>query len=485
MRIALAAALLAASALAAPHATAASLVNTLVIPGDATDPSGLTGGPNANRLGGFFSDLYFDRPTGTYYGLADRGPGGGVITYQTRVQRFGLTVNPTTGAISGFTPQTAPLFRDNLANFNGLNPRLLNGNAGILGRSLDPEGFVLARNGNFFVSDEYGPSVKEFRPDGTLVRTFTTPSNLLPRDSSGNLNFVDNRSVITTGRQDNRGFEGLAISPDGSKLYAMLQDPLVNEGASNDGRRSRNLRIVQFDTATGNATAQFIYQLEDRADINSRIPGTSNDFTATQQGRNIGISAIIALNDTQFLVLERDNRGVGVEDATGAAPVGSKRVFQIDIAGATDVSAISLAGANSLPSGVTPVSKTLVLDIAAELTAAGQIIPEKFEGLTIGPRLTSGLYSLLIGTDNDFSVTQTGGGTQFDVCSDGTQVAIGSACPSGAALIPSFLYAFTIDLPGYVPQLREVPAPAALGLFGAGLLGLMALRRRPGAPQAA
>lgn len=480
MRPALAAALLASTLLATP-AAAATLVNRLVVPGDATDGSGLTGGPNANRLGGFFSDLVFDRPTGAFYGLIDRGPGGGVIPYQTRVQRFGLTVDPATGAISGFTPQAAPLFRDQGGSFNGLNPALLNGSPGLLGRSLDPEGFVVARNGNFFVSDEYGPSVKEFRPDGTLVRTFTTPGNLIPREASGALNFVAGRGTIATGRQDNRGFEGLAISPDGSTLYAMLQAPLIEEGASNEGRRSRNLRIVAFDTATGVSTQQFIYRLEDRADINARIPGTADDFGPNAQGRNIGISAIVAINDTEFLVIERDNRGVGNEDPTGAAPVGSKRVFRIDISGATDVSAISLAGSNALPAGVTPVGKTLVLDIADALAQAGQIIPEKFEGLAIGPQLASGLYSLLIGTDNDFSVTQTGAGTQFDVCASttaSTQVTIGDPCPAGQALIPTYLYAFTIDLPGFVPQLREVPAPAALGLFGVALLGLAALRRR-------
>ena len=436
---------------------AASFVNSISIPGNATDLAN-TNNPsaNTNRLGGFGSDLYFDPNSNFYYGLVDRGPGGGVIPYQTRVQQFSLNVNQSTGAISDFVLQNTILLTKDGQSFNGLNPNLLNRDSSNLGKSQDPEGFVVAPNGNFYISDEYGPSVREFRPDGSFVREFTVPSNLVPKQSDGTINYVNGRPTITSGRQDNRGFEGLAMSPDGSKLYGLLQDPLVNEGDSNDGRRSRNVRMVEYDTATGQSTAQFIYQLEAIADINNRIPGTTNDFTATQQGRSIGISSVIAINDKEFFVIERDNRGIGVDDPTGINPVGSKRIYKIDITGATDVSNISLAGTSSLPGGIKAVAKSSnpFIDIAAALTQAGLTIPEKIEGVTIGPRLADGTYALIVATDNDFSVTQTGSGTQLDVCSNGMQVAIDSGCPNGSSLIPSLLYSFKADVSGYV---RPVP----------------------------
>ena len=75
---------------------------------------------------------------------------------------------------------------------------------------------------------------------------------------------------------------------------------------------------------------------------------------------------IIALDATRFLVLERDNRGMGIENSPApdnSGRVGSKRVFVIDITGATDVSSISLAGTNTLPANVTPFNKTLFFDI--------------------------------------------------------------------------------------------------------------------------
>ncbi|MBC7799008.1 MAG: PEP-CTERM sorting domain-containing protein, partial [Gemmatimonadaceae bacterium] len=98
------------------------------------------------------------------------------------------------------------------------------------------------------------------------------------------------------------------------------------------------------------------------------------------------------------------------------------------------------------------VRKSLFLDIAVALKAAGQPIPEKREGLTIGPRLADGRYALLIGTDNDYSVTQNGTGTQFNVCADATraeQVALEAACPTGLALIPTTLFSFQADIPGF------------------------------------
>jgi hypothetical protein len=265
---------------------APTFVNEIPLPGNATDlvPGA---GPNVNRLG-MFSDLYYHRSAGVFYGLSDRGPGGGLIPYGTRVQAFQLAVSPTTGTISNVAVTNTILFQTPGGQpFNGLNPTLLNGNPSNLGLSFDPEGFVIGANGSFFVSDEYGPSLYEFNKDGVLLRTFEYPSNVLPRDATG----PNYTATVTTGRQDNRGYEGVTVSPDGKALYAILQDPLQQEG-SLDGRRGQNVRIVKFDVATGKSTGQYIYQLESRADINARL---NDDFGANAQGRNIGVSSITAL----------------------------------------------------------------------------------------------------------------------------------------------------------------------------------------------
>lgn len=342
--------LLASAALLAPGSAGAtiSFVDYVAVPGGATDLSGQPSAFGGNRLS-FGSDLYYDASTRSFWGITDRGPGGGVIDFAPRMQNFSLNLS-STGKIGSFELKSSNLFRQDGQTFSGLNPGLLNGDSSILGKSFDSEGISRLKNGNFLVSDEYGPSIYEFTGDGNFVRAYKTPDNLLPRTANGTLNYVDGRGVITKGRQDNRGFEGVTVSADGKTAYAVLQDPLVNEGAQSDGRRSQNVRIVAFDTATGESTGQFIYQLESLSDINERVP--DDTFGNTAQGRNIGLSAVVALPNGKLLVLERDNRGFGVDDATAERDVASKRVYLVDLKGATDVSNLDLTGTSVLPAGV-------------------------------------------------------------------------------------------------------------------------------------
>lgn len=476
----------AATMTALPAAAAVTFAGSVDVAGGAPDLSTLGNAPNLNRLS-FGSDLIYNPGTQTYYGISDRGPGGGTIEWAPRIEAFKLAVNATSGAISGFDLiQTIEFRQSNGHVYSGLFPnRLPGGNSGTLGKSLDSEGIARLSNGHFIVSDEYGPSIYETDQNGKFIRAFTQPQNVIPK-AGATPEYVAGRPTITSGRQDNRGYEGVTLSGDGKTAWGILQDPLVNEGASNDGRRSRNTRIVQFDVATGVATAQYIYRLESIDDINARLPGTANDFGATNQGRSIGASSITWIGGTRFLVIERDNRGQGADILAGAGtplPVASKRVYLIDLAGATDVTNISLAGSNALPGGVTAVSKTLFLDFQAALEAQGLTLPEKLEGLAIGPRLAGGGFALLLATDNDFSVTQNGSGMQFDVCTDRTQVAIGSPCAGGATLIPSRLYSFAVtgaDAAGFAASLFAVPEPTTwvLMIGGFGLVGAAQRRQR-------
>jgi hypothetical protein len=124
------------------------------------------------------------------------------------------------------------------------------------------------------------------------------------------------------GKRTNRGFEGLAVSPDGRNAYAVLQSAALDEG----GGSGVFARIVKFDVLTGQAVAQYAYRME-----------------TAGQGR--GVSALVALGNDRFLVLERNNRGVGVGAELSPA---DKNVYAIDLAGATDVSNQRL-GATTLP----------------------------------------------------------------------------------------------------------------------------------------
>jgi hypothetical protein len=124
-------------------------------------------------------------------------------------------------------------------------------------------------------------------------------------------------------------------------------------------------------------------------------------------------------------------------------------------------------------------SPAVFLDLQLNTSLPNRKQAEKWEGLTIGPRLKNGDLILLAGNDNDYSVTQTGAGEQFDVYVDfndnfakcvldsqthckvnpATDDPINqnlAALPTGYQLLPGVLHAFrTSALAGYVEPNRH------------------------------
>ncbi len=455
------AALIISGAASAQNVANAVFANGLALDGALLDKSV---GSHFDRRVGFFSDIYYDGGSNSWWGLSDRGPGGGTLPYETRMQRFTLDVNASTGGISNFAIVETVKFNNGGAAMTGQAPSPTN----VLGKSFDPEGVVInPKTGTFLVSDEYGPSLYEFDRSGNMIRAFNTPANLIPRSAGGTANFADDTGN-TLGKRTNRGFEGLAISPDGRYAFAMLQSAMLNEGGGNGVFN----RIVKFDINTGTAVGQFAYKMDSAA-----------------QGR--GISALVALGNDKFMVLERNNRGIGVGATLATA---DKAVYQIDLTGATDVTNVTL-GALTLPAGVVAVAKgAKVIDLDADtLAALGNKSPEKWEGLAVGPKLNNGKYLVLAGTDNDYSVTQNASGAQFDVyyrMADADPFATSIQCPIGSVLgctgtltgdyklLPGVLHAYTADISGYVsPIAAPIPEPETYALMLAGL-GVVAWVRR-------
>lgn len=245
---------------------------------------------------------------------------------------------------------------------------------------LDAESIRVSRDGrSIYISDEYGPYVYQFdRSSGARLRAYKLPdkfgaANLSPQ---GNAEISGN----TSGRVANKGMEGLAITPDGRTLIGAMQSPLLQDGGT-DGPVTR---LVKIEVATG-ATREYGYQL-------TNIGSASKPKYPT-------ISDIVAVNDHQFLVDERDGKGLG-DDSVAAF----KRLYLIDLNGAQEVGAVSGA-ANLLPKAV---PKTLFLDVVTVLNAAGIAstdIPAKLEGVAFGPDVTvagSSRHTLFVANDNDY-----------------------------------------------------------------------------------
>lgn len=250
----------------------------------------------------------------------------------------------------------------------------------------DPESIRVSRDGeNVYITDEYGPFVYKFdRATGRRVRSYALPAKF----AVSNLSPVGDTEISgnTAGRVANKGMEGVAISPDGSFLYGVMQSPLIQDGGT-DGPITR---IVKIDVQTG-ATSEYAYQLD--------------NIGTVAKPKYPTISDIVAVNDHEFLLDERDGKGLG--DGSSAV---IKKIYHVDITGAADVSAIT--GAANL-AGKAP-AKVLFLDIVGNLTGHGftpTTIPAKLEGIAFGQDVTVNgavKHTLYVSNDNDFTATVGG-----------------------------------------------------------------------------
>src|SRR5499427_2334066 len=362
----------------------------------------LENGVPGNRLGGMGSSITY-AGCSKFLALPDRGPNAvpfnsaidDTVSYINRFQTLHLSLAPSDAGSA--LPFTLTPFVTRTTLLSSKSPLVYGSGGGLgvgsgapalnevhnthyfVGRSdnfdpsqlstdpadgrLDPEAIRVSNDGKtVFISDEYGPYIYQFdRRTGERVRSFKLPdkyavSHLSPvgaTEISGN----------TSGRVANKGMEGLAISPDGRMLVGIMQRPLIQDG----GTGGANTRIVTIDVRTG-ATHEYAYEFTNIGTAAKPKFGTASD--------------IVAINDHEFLVDERDGNGLG-DDSTAVF----KKLFRIDIAGAQEVSGIS--GAANLAGKANP--KTLFLDVVAALNAHGirsQDIPAKLEGLAFGPDIT-------------------------------------------------------------------------------------------------
>lgn len=95
---------------------------------------------------------------------------------------------------------------------------------------IDPEGLTRDADGNFWMCEEYRPSILKFSPSGKLIKrfvpknSFTAPQLAALDKKWGAGHLVANLPEEYRYRRPNRGFEGITFQ-DG-KIYATLQSPL-------------------------------------------------------------------------------------------------------------------------------------------------------------------------------------------------------------------------------------------------------------------
>ena len=372
-----------------------TLIGKGLIAGNLLDKSGLTGaicqaGSPANCVpqaifGGFGSDIAYTGHDNVFVAAPDRGPFDGLtdVPFADRVNFLHITTD-----VGAAFPNVRTTLLDTRLLRNEFGDRFV-GAAGafVAGNELatlrlDPEGIAVSATGTLFVSDEYGPNIFEFDRQGNIARRVALPSKFLIANPSAD----PNQELLgnAAGRQANRGMEGLAISPDGGTLFGIMQNALLQDNALTPGttdRASVNTRILVLDLASG-ATKEYVYVLD-----------------AFNRGQ--GVSEILAINDHEFLVVERDNRSN--LQTPPQAPT-RKKIYKIDLTGATDVSGTTLP-AGPLPAGITPVTKGPFIDLLDPAFNLAPTIAEKIEGLAWGPDLPDGRHVLYVLSDNDLNST--------------------------------------------------------------------------------
>ncbi|MCS3741053.1 MULTISPECIES: esterase-like activity of phytase family protein [unclassified Rhizobium] len=177
----------------------------------------------------------------------------------------------------------------------------------------------------FWIGEEFGPYLLKFDTEGRLTDVVATTVDNKPVMSPDNpvlsvpANPTAKMPVFNLKRSG--GFEGLAMSKDGSKLYGLLEGALYQDDGkmeSVDGHTA--IRVIEFDTASKKWTGRtWFYPFEDKG---------------------VSIGDFNMLDDATALVIERDN-GAGTKDKACAdpkqpkpdcfeAPAELKRIYKIE-----------------------------------------------------------------------------------------------------------------------------------------------------------
>ena len=350
------------------------LLAKLDLDGGLHDLSGVTGsledGSPADQFGGL-SAIEYSGTDNRFYLLADRGAGDGAVNYQCRFHEAELSIDPSTHKIVCeliatrmiATPDGKPIFGSTSAD----NEHLASLDPKHQWTALDPEGMRRLTDGSLLLSDEYGPHLIVTDAEGQMTREIPLPEKYRRRASQDGVDA--NRGV-----SNNRGLEGVAVTPSGNRVLAMPQSPLLQDSVPR-GRYSLglNCRCFLLDTQH-NREREIVYRLDDV--------------------RN-GLSEVLAIDEQRFLVIERDGK-----QGTEAT---HKRIYLAEIGDCSDVRDLESLPETNLPAGVRAMKKTLFIDfLDPQYGIPHESIKEKAEGLCWGPRLPDGRRTLWVCYDNDF-----------------------------------------------------------------------------------
>lgn len=212
----------------------------------------------------------------------------------------------------------------------------------LTGGDFDVESIQPVADG-FWIGEEFGPYLLKFGADGRLTDVIDTIVDGRPVTSPDHptISLPGNPTLPLPAFNLKRsgGYEGLAQSPDGTKLYGLLEGPLFNgdgtvERAPEQAEGGAALRVIEFDIASKAWT------------------GRSWLYPLSEGGEAIGDFNMV--DDTTALVIERDN-GAGTPGKACAdpknptpdcfaTPARFKRIYKIEMTDANAGGAVRKIG---------------------------------------------------------------------------------------------------------------------------------------------
>jgi hypothetical protein len=112
---------------------------------------------------------------------------------------------------------------------------------------IDPESLVVDDKGNFWIGEEYGPSILLFNPKGQLIERW------IPKNHAGHRSGTAELPEILSKRKLNGGFEAMTIHQ--GVLYAFLQTPL------NVWPKPRTIPVLAFNIQSRKSLSIYQYPL--------------------------------------------------------------------------------------------------------------------------------------------------------------------------------------------------------------------------------
>lgn len=222
---------------------------------------------------------------------------------------------------------------------------------------LDPEGIAVDENGDFWVSEEYGPSILKVSKEGKIVNRWSpSVSYNATYEVRGGQQTLPK---IFGKRRLNAGFEGLAIS--GTTLFAFLQRPIPTTP------KNKFIRVLAFSTDKKKTEAVFLYPLD-------------------KESKKIG--GATTLDDGSIAVLEHSGE---------KGKKAYQKIYVTNFKSATNV----ISHDESLETDAQKISKVKVASkkLLHDVTKYGVYLSEKPEGIAY---FGDGKIALV--NDNDFNL---------------------------------------------------------------------------------